>query len=91
MGKFYKSAYISAINDSNQTIFFPLIPVTRRSLQLNFTSIGLVFELNEHYYLILFILLLVCVIIYLGNNTIEKYLQHYLQDTTNNTQYSRNG
>ena len=41
---------------------FRLIPVTPRGLKLNFTSIGLVFELYEYYYLILFILLLVCVI-----------------------------
>ena len=52
--------------------FFPLIPVTLKSLPQNFSSIGLVLGLNEYYYLILFILLLVCVIIYLRRNRTNK-------------------
>ena len=51
--------------NSKKVLISPLIPGTRRSLPLNFFPIGLVFELNEYYYLILFILLLVCVFIYL--------------------------
>ena len=48
MGTLYIRAYISVINDSNETtFFFVLIPVIPRSLLLNFTSKGLVFELYE--------------------------------------------
>ena len=48
MGTLYICAYISAINDSNQTtFFFVLIPVIPRCLPLNFTAKSLIFDLYE--------------------------------------------